>query len=221
MKKQCQHCLICFDVKPSETGNFCSVYCYHAAMKNPHLEGSKFKYPQSPISFIQCKWCGGLFTRKGNKGEFCSVDCRKALANAKEYARNRNKHFKVKVKCSECGKEFIPIYGDKKRVFCSKKCCEKNGNRTSKIKREAAIRKVSVESVNPIKVFDRDNWVCQLCGHKVLRSKRGSYHPRSPELDHIIPISKGGEHSYRNTQCTCRQCNWSKGAGTKGQLRLF
>ena len=34
--------------------------------------------------------------------------------------------------------------------------------------------------------------------------------PLSPELDHIHPVSKGGAHSYANTQCLCRQCNAGK-----------
>lgn len=29
-------------------------------------------------------------------------------------------------------------------------------------------------------------------------------------LDHIVPISKGGPHTYSNTQCLCRDCNLKK-----------
>jgi 5-methylcytosine-specific restriction endonuclease McrA len=34
-------------------------------------------------------------------------------------------------------------------------------------------------------------------------------------------LSVGGEHSYLNTQCACRQCNQEKGNRGGGQLRLF
>lgn len=39
---------------------------------------------------------------------------------------------------------------------------------------------------------------------------KGLNKPNSPELDHIIPISKGGHHLYSNVQLLCRACNGSK-----------
>jgi 5-methylcytosine-specific restriction endonuclease McrA len=67
-----------------------------------------------------------------------------------------------------------------------------------------------VENVDPFKVFARDKWHCQDCGVATPRSKRGSYDADAPELDHIKPLSKGGAHSYKNTQCLCRRCNQEK-----------
>lgn len=49
-------------------------------------------------------------------------------------------------------------------------------------------------------VFDRDNGQCRRCGSR-------SY----LELDHIIPLSKGGATSYDNLQVLCRSCNGHKG----------
>jgi len=83
------------------------------------------------------------------------------------------------------------------------------------------MRAVAVESVDPIKVFDRDGWRCQLCGKKTPKAKRGTYSRNAPELDHIMPLSLGGEHSYRNTQCLCRSCNGSKSNTPMGQLSLL
>jgi RHS repeat-associated protein len=37
--------------------------------------------------------------------------------------------------------------------------------------------------------------------------------PKNPEVDHIIPKSRGGNASRENAQLTCRHCNRSKGAG--------
>ncbi|CAN7187248.1 HNH endonuclease [Acidovorax sp. LjRoot117] len=82
-------------------------------------------------------------------------------------------------------------------------------------------RTQSVEAVNPIKVFDRDKWRCQLCNRKTPKAKRGSYDDDAPELDHIVPLSKGGAHSYLNTQCACRACNSKKSDRPLGQMLLI
>jgi len=103
-------------------------------------------------------------------------------------------------------------------LFCSKRHC----SRAARKKRKWVERAASVEAVNPFKVFERDGWRCQCCRMSTPRERRGTYHPRAPELDHIVPLSKGGEHSYRNTQLLCRACNAKKSDRDEGQqMRLF
>lgn len=69
-------------------------------------------------------------------------------------------------------------------------------------------------------VFKRDGWICQLCGRKI--NKRLKYpNPLSPSIDHIVPLSKGGDDSPANVQATHLRCNVGKHATNKGQLRLF
>lgn len=86
--------------------------------------------------------------------------------------------------------------------------------------RKAKQRAVSVESVDPIRVFERDGWRCHMCGSPTPKEKRGSYEDDAPELDHIVTLADGGEHSYRNTACACRSCNIRKGSRSFGQLHL-
>lgn len=52
-------------------------------------------------------------------------------------------------------------------------------------------------------IFKRDNFTCQYCG-------------RMPpdvilEIDHIIPVVKGGDNSITNLVTSCRDCNRGKG----------
>lgn len=56
-----------------------------------------------------------------------------------------------------------------------------------------------VETVMPNVVFERDGGICGICREVVFEQDR--------TIDHIIPISKGGEHSYANTQLAHRRCN--------------
>lgn len=47
-------------------------------------------------------------------------------------------------------------------------------------------------------VFARDGWTCQYCGAP------------AENLDHVIPRSKGGEHTWENVVAACRRCNSRK-----------
>lgn len=53
-------------------------------------------------------------------------------------------------------------------------------------------------------VFERDNYTCQYCGH--------SGNEADLEVDHIIPICKGGNNDMRNLCTACKTCNRKKGA---------
>lgn len=51
---------------------------------------------------------------------------------------------------------------------------------------------------------------CQICGVECLRSMRGTKGDCAPEIDHIIPLSRGGRHVRENVQLLCRKCNMKK-----------
>lgn len=70
-----------------------------------------------------------------------------------------------------------------------------------------------VERFDPDEIYDRDNWICQLCGQPVDRSLTWP-HPESKSLDHVVPLVAGGDHSRVNTQLAHWLCNVRKGART-------
>lgn len=78
------------------------------------------------------------------------------------------------------------------------------------------------EVVNATRVFARDAWRCQICGDKTPERLRGKGKPKSPTLDHRVPLARGGRHTYENCQCACLDCNTKKGdRGNTGQMTLF
>ena len=63
---------------------------------------------------------------------------------------------------------------------------------------------------NRIKIYERDNYVCQHCGKQLTRF--------SATLDHLQPVSEGGRNNYNNLVTSCRECNSRKSAKTMGDF---
>lgn len=71
---------------------------------------------------------------------------------------------------------------------------------------------VAYERVDRLRVFERDNWACSLCG----RGVDSSLPPRDdwgPTIDHVVPISQGGPHTFDNLRLAHRSCNTARGTG--------
>lgn len=77
--------------------------------------------------------------------------------------------------------------------------------------RRMRVKGVRVDRVYRRVVWERDKGRCGICGGMVDFTKV-SPDPMAPSLDHIVPISKGGEHSYTNIQLAHLGCNMSKGS---------
>lgn len=174
-----------------------------------------------------CTVCGKYFrdTSKNKTLLTCGVVCAKErtrrywLRVDTEEHRRRAKTYN----CLVCGVMYSPLFA-LHRWVCSDECERKNKRDHKSCKPRKATKKYGgeYEPVNTRRVFERDGWRCQICGVATPESLRGKNKPRSPELDHRIPLSKGGGHTYANVQCACRKCNGEKGNSTEvGQMSLW
>lgn len=66
------------------------------------------------------------------------------------------------------------------------------------------------EQINYTEVYDAHGWICHLCGEEISRYAKCDDHMRVT-LDHIIPLSKGGEHVRSNVAPAHYRCNMAKG----------
>ena len=225
----CEYCKKSYVNKRSADGNrYCSRKC--ANHVNLHiakaLTDKVIIGRHSSVYFRKCDICSSSYAARHHKQITClNSECRRLKRNMLSaiysFKLSSSKKVVKDITCVECGKEFKNNYGDKRSVYCSIKCSRKKFRRINEAKKRNLIRCVTVENVDPLKVFARDNWKCCLCGVSTPKKKRGSYDDNAPEMDHIISLAEGGEHSYKNVQCCCRKCNQNKGATTKGQFRLF
>lgn len=169
------------------------------------------------VSRRRCVLCNSPFTQSGTKTT-CSTECDR---------KKWRKYYKPvgEAQCRECGNQFSRASFGATRWMCSSKCREISASRSrraQKARRKALERGAQRgQSIDPIKVFERDAWRCGICGRKTDKAKRGTYHHKAPELDHIVALANGGTHIWANVQCSCRSCNGAKGATDYGQLALF
>jgi hypothetical protein len=214
----CEHCRQPFArrTRTRDANRFCSKKCGGA---NRTTAKAAKRAAERAANAPTCRVCTHRFDASPRR-RFCSDACRKEQARRDDRALHATRKAVVSRACRCCGTVFAPAYGCKRRGFCSNACARKVAKRIGKRKRRAAQRGVYAESVDPITVFVRDGWRCQLCGVPTPKAQRGTTRPTAPELDHIVPLAAGGPHTYTNTQCACRRCNSVKGCNVLGQLRL-
>lgn len=160
----------------------------------------------------KCKACG---KRHSLNAMYCGAGCYPSIY-----------HKITATTCLECGVEFKPSTTKGNHSHhCTDECRRKGKARKArpakKLRRALKRGANGGEAVDPIRVFERDGWRCASCRKGTPLKLRGTIHARAPELDHIVPVSMGGKHTYANTQCLCRSCNGRKGATVSGQLHLF
>lgn len=130
------------------------------------------------------------------------------------------------IQCAICACTFSPF---ERNMVCSDECDEKRVRawmekarlrdperykqrmRDGEYKRKARQRAVAWEPVRRLDIFERDQWICQLCGEPVDRTCTFP-HPKFPTIDHVVPLALGGPHIRANLQCAHLRCNVKKGA---------
>ena len=82
------------------------------------------------------------------------------------------------------------------------------------MKRTAGKFNVSYDdSITRREVFARGGAVCYICGQLTHYENSDEYSPLLATVDHLIPWTRGGEHSWENVKLCCLRCNIVKGNG--------
>lgn len=77
------------------------------------------------------------------------------------------------------------------------------------LKRRAKLAGVESERYEKLDVYKRDNGVCYICSEHI-DILMDWPHPKSFSIDHIIPLSRGGDNTLNNVASTHLRCNISK-----------
>lgn len=171
----------------------------------------------TPITIVDCAECGTPLVQHGTvRGVTCSRRCdarQRLRASATPELRSDDYIPFFMGRCPVCDRPHISRRDISR--YCSARCTRIAMKRRASSRRRARMRAAEVEHFDNETIFERDGWTCQLCGSKVNRRVTAP-HPRSPVLDHIVPLASGGGHVRTNVQCAHFICNSRKGTGVLG-----
>lgn len=146
-----------------------------------------------------CSICGKAFLAAVNQ-TLCSKACKA------EFARRRDRQQGV-LTCQWCGKTVHVEKGFSHRSkYCSVRCREASARKQGKYRRRLRKRSQPSETVTLAFLLQRDKGVCGICGKRVDRNAVVP-DPKSPTLDHVIPLAKDGSHTKANCQLAHFACN--------------
>lgn len=160
----------------------------------------------------KCTVCGADFSSAIPAKERCSKECSRIAK--KKTRQNKEKELKefITLKCLFCKEEFEPKRKTSK--YCSSSCGRKYMGNQRNIKKR--VNGEYDDTVTPYEVYCKDSGKCYLCKDDVnWDDKHPGYKtmtcgPKYPTIDHVIPLSKGGTHTWDNVRLACKSCNEKK-----------
>ena len=193
----CRNCGKAF--KSYKKSLHCSYDCRIKTREKENIE--KLAKRTNSLNKWECLTCNSIIL-SNRKKLYCDNACRHKH-NYVSAVRTHN------IKCQECGKH--KEVSSRRKKYCSDECVKKFSNRQKETKRRKAIRKngkvdwdISIE-----RLIKRDGIKCYLCGDDVIKHNNTN-HELYPSIEHVMPVAKGGTHTWDNVRLAHRKCNWEK-----------
>lgn len=149
--------------------------------------------------------------RRPHFGDLLTVVCSCGNAFDFVYAAGR-----TRTTCDECKRS--ARREQKKRQNASD--AGRARKRTARRRRKARERGAVTERYTLAEIAARDKFICHLCTRRVAMTKVVP-HPKSPTIDHLLPLADGGDDVRANVRLAHFICNSLRGAGGIVQLALI
>lgn len=171
-----------------------------------YVHGHNRRRPRTKPPEKRCARCGATkrsdsFYRDVSKSDGLRSYCRECVkdTNSASYRANPERiHTQAK--------EWRALNPERSRAF-SERWRKANPAKHAEKENRRRVRKRQgiVEKIDPFAIYDRDGGRCHICGKRVPKSKM--------TLDHLVPVSKGGDHVALNVRLAHGSCNSSRGDG--------
>lgn len=167
------------------------------------------------IDYIFCRKCFEKEQEKKQNKKQAEKELKEKTKKGIKYLKTKSKRY-IKSKqiklciCKNCGEVF---YGDS--LYCSNKCRDRQRQHIKsrrRIERAKDNGEIDID-ITLDKLIHRDNNTCYICKQRCDSSDymyienifiAGNMYP---SIDHVIPIAKGGTHTWNNIKLAHRICN--------------
>jgi hypothetical protein len=146
---------------------------------------------KKPTETRVCEYCQNSYVVTRHWQKTCSYKCGYYFQNSKKKQDISNFG-----NCARCGKSLA--HKKSHALYCSTTC--KSMDHTFKHRSKTRFATTARRQ----EIYIRDNSSCYMCLTKLEFSKI--------ELDHLIPVSRGGDSSSENLAVSCMFCNRSRGS---------
>lgn len=173
-----------------------------------------------------CTGCGGtVISVLGQKRRrWCSGGCRSSWNHRRMMAERPIACRVYFGRCPECDVPWCSPTGSTKycsvacrTVYLNRRRLANGGTRKYVERRRVRKNQAPSEKIERLVVGERDGWVCWLCEELV--DPALSYpDPKSLSVDHVVPLSRGGSHTYANVRAAHLDCNVKRGAGADAPM---
>lgn len=163
--------------------------------------------PAPKPAFRNCGWCGASTIRP----RFCGKRCSDIAYRLRRHGDQRSISYE---RCRQCGDMFVQS-GYKQ--WCSSMCAKRARRSRDKHARRTVTQ--MGEQFTLREIADRDGWRCHICRRAVI-DRPYAARDADPTIDHLVPVSDGGEHTKANVRLAHNRCNWDRSTGGSVQLLL-
>jgi len=208
-KRVCRQCGGEYPTTEAWSGQFCSDTCRKQRRRDQTRACNK-RHDKA------CENCGVAFTGWTPTVRFCSEKCSAAVVGPPQK--------RPELPCLKCGKMFWPK--NTTRVsFCSRECSAEHmksfGRKRARVndsqtreseQRRRRARRAAIKAGERFKrteIFERDRYRCQICLGPCDPKARFPQ-PLTATIDHIVPLTSGGDHTKANCQTAHFVCNCEK-----------
>lgn len=146
----------------------------------------------------RCKACDKL-----------SIDIARRRKYEKEYWSSPERKKKKREQVKRSMEKHKDKYNVKRKEYLSTDAginTQRKAGQVTRCKKAGAY----IEHIDPLELYNMQNGVCYICLEK--------FSFKEMQMDHLIPISKGGKHESHNVKMCCAKCNQKKGARLPKEL---
>lgn len=204
-----------------ESQKYCSPRCkdlHNHPLIPPELQKqrgrAKKERPPKPgktIFIKQCDRCGKQFETVYEDQKHCSKACSAAMRRHRE--TRRHQEARPVLECAYCGEPFKAKGNNSK--YCSSRCERKQHSMMRKLRKKGCPK---IEyGITARALMRRDKGICHICHGKVnindwSRNESGFFIAGNsyPTVDHVMPLAKGGSHTWDNVKLAHLKCNGEK-----------